>query len=398
MPPITPVSSPPPSPIRAFAPSTYAGPVPEVRYAPEGDVVMLYGNNPEQITPRDLADRSRGGYALYSEGVGPGRYRNFFEHLNRTEAPVGFSVRVSNPGPTPIEIVVEGTGIARGLDGARAFRDDFNREGPTRTLRLAPREQADLLTVPAMAEPNVFFSGVVDFSVRGGTARVDDLAWTDARDIAPNPRYLGYVQRVEPDGTREARMYKGLSPHAAVTAPRVDYTFRDADSAGVLPVRHAVYDLEEQRYSDNTLDPQGWISNIGPAAEPRGVASDMLAFDMPGWGRVDAFAPTDGTGTYPNLGNWGAVYRLRGTLTNEGTRERRVRVNLRANARSGATVAFEGEDGKWRSRRIEPNELLTCREIRVPPGAAVDYTSAYVLGGPSGGALRQHLELLDTSP
>ncbi|NDD31619.1 MAG: hypothetical protein EB084_25495 [Proteobacteria bacterium] len=377
----------------------YNGPVPEVRYRPAGDVTLLYENNPEQITTRDLADRSQGGLSLYSEVLRPGSYRNFFEHLNRTGGDIGFTARVSNPGTRPVEVVVGGSGVARGLDGADAFRDALTpTENPARTLQLPPGARADLLCVPHIAAAGAFFSGVVDFTVRGGEVKLDDLAFIDASNVTPDPRYMGYVRRVEPDGTREARMYKGNSPQAEVVAENVDYTFTDADRPGTLPARHATYDLDAQAYTESRIDGEGWISNIGPAADPRGIASDMLSFDTPGWGRIDALSPTDGTGTYPNLGNWGVLYRITGTLRNQGTSERQVEVHLRANERSGATVAYEGPDKRWASRRLRAGETMTCRTIRVPAGQSVRYTSAYVLGGPSGGDLRQCLTLEDVPP
>jgi hypothetical protein len=85
--------------------SSYAATIPEVKYQPVGDVRLLFNNNPEQITNEDLADQSLGGKSLYAEALTPGRYRNFFEHLNRTQQDLGYQVRLTNSGDETAEVV-----------------------------------------------------------------------------------------------------------------------------------------------------------------------------------------------------------------------------------------------------------------------------------------------------
>jgi hypothetical protein len=376
--------------------SSYAATIPEVRYQPVGDIRLLFNNNPEQITSEDLADQSLGGKSLYAETLTPGRYRNFFEHLNRTQQDMGYQVRLTNSGDETAEVVLHSVGFEAGLNGADAFSQAFN-QSKARELRfsLAPNQHVDLFRLDRAAKNNQFFSGVTEFTVKNGRVRMDNLAYKDARDVSPRPDYIGYVQRVDADGTREARMYKGTASHAEVRADMVDFSFSDADPSGVLAVRHAAYDLEKQAYGESSVRRDGWVSNITPKSNPQGISSDMLGFQMPGWGPIDPFRPTDGTGSYPNLGNWGPVYTLQGKLSNQGGQDRVVRFRIKANPKSAATIAFLRDDGTWGSKLLARGESLVYREVRVPAGAAVNYSASWVLGGPSGGSLQQTAELTD---
>jgi len=384
----------------ALVPAVVSGlaEAPTVRYEPQAGRSLIFVNNPEQLRAEDLADARHGAHAIYRDRIGEGAHRAFFEHLNVSGRTIGYGVSLTNPGSTPLEVRVGGQGFEASMRGGEPLRAVLRGEGAqagTRTL--APGERMYLMRRDQAVRNLAFFSGAVDFEVRGGEAVVEAFAHEGTGEVPRTLGYLGYVQRTEVDGTRESRMYKGHSPTGEVLARDVDFTLDDSVSNGTLPVWHETYDLDARAYRPPSLSEGGWFTHIGPRYQERAVTRDMAVFDMPGWGRVDATEPTDGTSQYPNLGNWGIVYTVEGKVANHGTCPRRVTLNLIANPRHGASFAWRNTDQPWAAGTLTRGERMVCDSFVVAPGQTRPYRASFVLGGPSGGNLRQFFTVSDVS-
>lgn len=368
--------------------------VPELRYVQGGGRALIYVNNPEQITTADLGDSNYGDAAIMRATGVQGKQRCYFEHLNRTGFTIGYGIQLYNPNSTSVTVTVQGSGFEASTQGGQPFAQMFgNYSTPGASYTVGPGRVLWLLRRDAAVANNTFFSGVVDFSVDGGGVTINHIAYRSFGALDGSTRYIGYVQRIEPDGTQEARVYKGLNPNTMAIAADLDFVIGDSDPAGVLAVSYPNYDLNAGAYGSSVVRANGWYTNIGPANNANAVASDMFAFDLPGWGRIDPFARSDGEGKYPNLGNWGVVYVVRGKVTNTGTRTRQLSVNLKANPSASAAIAYRGSDGVWRSTVVSAGSNIRYYSFSVAPGGTVNYEASFVLGGPSGGNLLQSVAL-----
>ena len=199
---------------------------------------------------------------------------------------------------------------------------------------------------------------------------------------------LGYVQRIEPDGTHEARMYKGTATASEATF-EATFAVRDADS-GALAVRTRRWDTGSGQWLAPVLD-DGWTTHIGPGQNAGATVSDMVSFVLGAW-RFDPLVASDGEGRFPNLGNWGVTYRGRFVVENQGTRSRRVTWRLAASPGAGAAFA-KGVAGVWSAVRLAAGAETNLAAVDVPAGGSAVLEASMVLGGPSGGALRQSLRV-----
>jgi hypothetical protein len=368
-------------------PAALAGAAPTVAFTRGGDRQLIFVNNPEQITDRDLGDADRGDASILRVTGVQGAVRSFWEHTNRTGRPLGYAVMIYNPSPTAVSVVVHGRGFTTGFLGGKPFSDllgDDSRAG-TR-IPVAAGAVLWLDRRDASVPDHAFFSGVIDFDVEGGPVTVDHIAYDQFSRLDSSRTYQGYLQRVEPDSTRVARQYKGTSPYSEVTASDVDFTITDADR-GALPVVTRDYDLTAGA-PGAPVTRTYWISHIGPGQNAQAVTSDMLAWETPGWGRIDPLTRSDGEGKYPNLGNWGVVYIVRGTVRNAGTLTRDVSVNVEAPANGGSPIAYRGNDGTWRHLKLAAGTSARHYTLRVPAGQAVRYEARFILGGPGAGSLK----------
>jgi hypothetical protein len=367
-----------------------AATVADVTYVKGGPRRLIFVNNPEQIYSQDLGDRNLGNRILLTLALQPGAYRDFYQHLNRSGGTIGCGIQLYNPNPHPVTVRIHGQGFVASSSGGRPFVELLNNHDakgkahtvpPYRVLWIARRDGS----VPSGA----FFSGVVDFTVCGGAVFLHNYAYRRFWSLDGTATYMGYIQRKGGYNNHdEARVYKGISAHSEVAASKVDFTITDADH-GELPVRYASYDLTAAAYGAPKVRPKGWYSNVGPGQNPDAVSGDMVTFELPGWGPVDPLTRSDGTGNYPNLGNWGVVYRVSGTITNLGSYTRKLSVNLRAPP-GGVVLAYRHGKGQWRELRLKPNQYIQYAWVSAPPtGKPVSYEATYVLGGPSCGNLFQ---------
>lgn len=367
----------------------------DIAYVKGGGRSLIFVNNPEQITTADLGDGNYGDKTIMRSTGVTGPYRNYFEHVNRTGFTIGFGIQLYNPNSTAVTVRINGSGYEASVNGGREFKQMFSNYSSSGTPYTIPaggslwimRKDNSVLN-------NSFVSGVIDFVVSGGSVTINNIAYRSFGSLDGSTTYMGYIQRIEPDGTHEARVYKGVSSYTEAIASNLDYNISNSDAAGVLPVRYPNYNLTTGGYGSPVTRTAGWISHIPPSNNANAITNDMLSFAMPGWGPlIDPVVKSDGEGKYPNLGNWGVIYVTSGTVTNSGTRTRNLSINLKANPTSSARIAYRGRDGVWRDLTITAGSNIQHYTFSVPAGGMVSFQSRFVLGGPSGGNLTQSISL-----
>lgn len=363
---------------------------PEVRYVKGGAQKLIFVNNPEQLCTQDLGDRGLGNAVVLTLALAPGGYRDFFEHVNLTGKTIGYGVQLYNPNPRPVTVRIHGAGYVSDSNGGRPWVQLFNGYSAAGVAHVIPPFRVLwVLRRDSSVPDRAFFSGVVDFSVSGGPLFLHNYAYRAFANLDGTARYMGYVQRIGwHNNHNEARVYKGLSAHSEAVADGVDFVISDTDH-GELPVRHPSYDLASGSYGPPKVRAPGWYTNIGPAMNADAVAADMVSLETPGWGVIDPLSRSDGTGDYPNLGNWGVVYRLSGTVTNVGSYTRKLSINLKAPP-CNVVIAYRHGQGPWKEYHLKPSQYIQYSWITAPPtGQPVSYQASYVVGGPACGNLMQ---------
>lgn len=347
--------------IQPYSINAYNSVYPTVEYVKTNSRKMLYCNNPEQLITSDLADKNYGKKSIYRDNVYAGTYRAFYEHLNKTSKSLGYAIRIYNSNTKAITVTVYTV-------------------QPGKVLYIQNN---------CAIKNGAFFSGVVDFDI-SDKALIDFFAYENMSNINSSLTYEGYIQRVESDGTHEARMYKGLSLYSMVKASNINFVIND-NTKGILPVNISSYDLQSGSYTNKRFVTNGWNTNIAPGNNANAIHSDMLTFYTPGFGTIDPNLPYDGEKRFPNIANWGVQYVLEGTIKNTGSYARKITVNLKAPSNSGITVAYRGNDSKWYSMRAQANTNIQYYTFVVPAGQTVSYKATFILGGPSGGNLTQSI-------
>ncbi|WP_309894891.1 hypothetical protein [Archangium sp.] len=373
-----------------LAPAARAATIPEVRYTLGGTRKLLFVNNPEQLYTQDLGDSNHGNKIILTATATPGGWRNYFEHMNRSGYTLGYGIQLYNPNAFAVTVAVHGSGWVTNAYGGAPWRQLFNAYSQAGTSYTVPAYGVLWVMRKDASIPNGnFFSGVVDFTVSGGSVQVHNYAYRSFAAINGTAQYMGYVRRISPyNNHNESLVYKGTSPYTEAIATQVNFTFTDSDR-DELAVSHPNYDLSAGGYTPSYVRQSGWYTNIGPAMNSYAITQDMISIDTPGWGVISPLTRSDGLNAYPNFGNWGVVYKLSGTLTNKGTYTRNVSINLRASP-DYVVIAYKGSDGKWYEYNLQPNEYIQYAWVSVPPtGQPVPYEASFVLGGPASGNLFQ---------
>lgn len=371
-----------------------AATVPTISYTKGGERSLIFVNNPEQLYNGDLGDSNLGDKSIYRDTLAPGKYRNFFEHVNRSGSTIGHGIQVYNPNTFAVTVSVQGSGYEASVYGGRPFAQMFSNYSNTGTTYTIPAGGSQwIMRKDSSIANGSFFSGVIDFTVSGGQVIMNNTAYRNFSALDGSTTYMGYVQRVEADGTHEARVYKGLSPYSEVTATNVNFSISDSDPQGVLAVQYPNYNVNTNSYGTTTTRSDGWVSSISPVNNTNAISNDMISFNMPGWGVVDALKPSDGDGKYGNLANWGVVYTVKGTVTNNGSRTRTLSANYKGNPSSNAFIAYRGGDQIWRSTQVTPGSNIQYYSFSVPAKSTVSYEAKFVIGGPSGGNIVQSISI-----
>ncbi len=357
-------------------------PIPLVAYTLSEPRKLFFSNNPEQLLTTELGDSDLMDATLLRVTAN-GPSRSFFEHLNKSGRTIGFGVQVYNPGPNAATLTVSGVGYTIGIDGGTPFAEAFNGEGSLPPKVLAAGQSTWLLRADDTVPNGSFFSGVVDFEV-SEPVTVNHIAYDTFSKLDGSTAERDYEQRIEPDGTHEARMYKGVASASEAAFSPV-FVFDGATPAGPLQVETRRWDLNLGTFLAPLVESL-WISHIGPSQNAASSVTDMVNFRFRSW-VFDPLVKSDGEGKYPNLGNWGVVYRFSATLRNEGPNPRRA--NWRMTASNSTAQLAKTSGGAWTAHTVSPNANLTLATVVVPAFGEATLEGAMVLGGPSGGALRQ---------
>jgi hypothetical protein len=370
---------------------------PSIQYSPIRSRLLIFVNNPEQLYNSDLGDVDRGNVAVYRSNVGPGAYRNWFEHTNRTGVNIGYAVAVRNTSTSAITVKYYGKGFVTGFQGGKPFIDMFNTYLSNPTIyTVSPGSRLWLWRNDNSAANTNFFSGVIDFDIIGGTVDVENIAYRTFNNLTGAMPYQGYIQRIESDGTHCARQYKGIWKYSAVETSALKFTIGNTDF-GPLNVLCSDYDLAAKKYKP-AVTRAFWFSNIGPGQNAQATTSDMFSWKMPGWGLIDPLTKSDGEAKYPNLGNWGVMYIVKGSVRNLGTFSRNLSINLKAPNGGGSPIAYRGNDGVWRELKINAGANIQYYTFSVAAGETKNFEARYILGGPGAGSLTNTITVNNTQP
>ncbi len=366
-----------------------------IEYEIEEPRRLYFLNNPEQILTTELGDSDLMDTTLLRV-TASGKSRSFFEHVNKSGRTIGFGVQVFNPGPGTVTVTVEGVGYTVGIQGGAPFAQALSGEGASAASALAAGQSRWLLRKDDTVSNGTFFSGVVDFTVAGGSVIVNHIAYDRFDRLDGSTAERDYVTRIEPDGTSEARMYKGVAS-ASEARLELEVDIDGSTAAGALPVRTRRYDLGAMSFGEPMIESQ-WVSHIGPSQNAASSLTDMVSFVFRAWD-FDPIVRSDAEDKYPNLGNWGVIYRTRVVIHNAGSQARTVRWRMLASPGAGAGLAKRSgvgssasdARGTWTSHQLAAGGAIDLSSVVVPANGSATLEGAMVLGGPSGGALRQSL-------
>jgi hypothetical protein len=415
---------------------------------------LIFVNNPEILHAEpgmcDIADDRFAGEtqcarSLFRMDSAIGAYRNWFEHLNRTGAPLRYAVRVRNEGRSCSRVTVTGSGFSRNgvAEGGREFAELFNAPKSI-VYNVCPGENR---VVAAIAGTNAvsrwkFFTGVVDFEIEGEPLVVENLAFHKAPAEVLEP--LGYSTRTD-FTAHESLVYKGVSEHSQAVSEDVHFVLDEQTPVGRLKVRYAPYAMPEPsvegregRCSLATFprctgevgsfrdveERDHWVTHIAPnPADPNtkranAVVADLVTLVTPGLPEgcvvqssasaehcflmspfYKWFYPDFGKWKYPNWGNWAVHYILKGTMANKGSRARTVHFGLRADGNS--PIAYKGHHVPWKFfplTKASPSnfeDYFPYAAMEVPAGASIPYQVEYVLSGPAAGTLQNLVKVVN---
>ena len=97
----------------------YSTPVPALSFLKDGDKMLIFINNPDQLTLADLADNNFGKKSIYQDKLGGGKYRVYFEHCNETGSVAGYTIKLYNPENKPVSIKLFGSGFEASMYGGK---------------------------------------------------------------------------------------------------------------------------------------------------------------------------------------------------------------------------------------------------------------------------------------
>lgn len=443
--------------LNIFPNKVLAASVPEITYVKTGGVdnrKLVFVNNPEEIHAEagacDLADNLAVGGTYCGRSIhritgAIGNYRNWWEHINKTNRSIGYGVKLYNPGPNSATVTVKGKGFTlnAGSLGGKEFVDMFNSYGST-VYTVNPTNTLWVYQTPTNNHivQGQFFAGVVDFNISGQGLIMDNVAYDS--NLNPSLVYIGYITRVM-GAVHESLVYKGLSSTTEVLASNVNFTVSDLDQSGRLNVRYPLYNMPQQNvipstegycstslspycqgdiggYSESSTTRDSWITHISPdpndpnPKRQNAVTTDIATLYMPGLPSSCTLETANPSTTcfeispfykwyyndfaawkYPNWGNWAIHYKLSGSITNTGTRTRTFHIGIRADG--NAPIAYKGQDGVWRQFLMtkadpaNPNDYFPYSYLSVNSGQTLNYNADVILSGPGSGTFENLFKL-----
>lgn len=352
-----------------------------VNFQPTSDRTLIMVNNPEVLIQQDLGDYSTPQH-IYQQEIQGGKIRLFFEHGNGTGTPIGYGIRLFNPGNQPVNVTVERSGYEPKVCSGSAFVKFFKNQAST-VIIVPPQQFKWLWHSDKMVSPKLFFSGVVDFNWQAGTPlRIDTVAFQNFNNVNANSQYMGY-RTENRNGTDQSRVYKGV------------VLYNDGQKSTDL-----IADIGGITLDNDTSNgvQKNWYTN-SKASEPFGIR--FLPNSLSG-NEQTLYAPQ------ANLGGWGIVYTIKGWVENKSTTNRCLGVYLELTNNDHGYLAWWGDKKAWlpveltptikkdlcndvtdvdekdSHQRREPNNYtLKYYSFNLPAGASRSFEAKIVTGGPS---------------
>lgn len=360
------------------------GALPVLRFARDASRPLIFVNNPEQLFDEDLAES---GVALYATRV-TGPLRVYFSHVNMGAPGLRYSVRVSGTG----RLKVAHRACVAELDGAKAIVDAY--ATPSAQSFDASGGSKTVLACPAIPERR-FFSGFMEAEAEG-ELRLEFVAHRVALSASQKLVARNFVRRIEANGSNTARVYNGVASESEVRAQRLHWAVDDSVADGPLRVTTRRFDLARLELEARPEAARAWRLHIGPGMEPDAVTEDMVDFAVPGLGLLSVRRPASGSFPWPNFGNWGVFYELPVRIRNLGSRARTVAWRFQMPASGSVNLAWRlGPEQAWQQQRFAASSIAELGRFVVAAGRTQDAVLRWNLGGPSNGALRQSVWLLE---
>ena len=179
-------------------------------------------------------------------------------------------------------------------------------------------------------------NGNVKFTVTGGEVTGTMYCYTNAEQVAKEPKALGYV------AGNYAQQYSGIAHHHGVIDNYMEWTFGDDDKAGRLPVtytnRYADYvpsvgsPYKEYNNKDHVVNSTTWMTHLNPQNNHQAVGMDMVEFIWHASNGAEIVIDNyhaDGSGAPANTANWMIEYQDHFTFINQGDEDRTITLHLR---------------------------------------------------------------------
>jgi len=247
-------------------------------------------------------------------------------------------------------------------------------------------------------------NGNVKFTVTGGEVTGSMYCYTDASQVAAEPKALGYVA----DGY--ALQYSGIAHHHGVIDNHMAWTFNDETEDGLLPVSYTNYYDDSQpsqrkpyaAYNniENKVErATSWMTHLNPQNDRKAVGTDLVEFiwhDENGKEVIIDNNHADGAGLPANTANWMIEYQDHFTLVNQGDTDRTVKVSFRDHG-TLAMLVRDSQTGEVLKARYTmglcEDTVSYAYTITVPAHSVKQVTFDYLLVACSYGSVKHWLNL-----
>lgn len=180
-------------------------------------------------------------------------------------------------------------------------------------------------------------NGNVKFTVTGGEVTGTMYCYSDASQVAAEPKAMGYV------AAGYALQYSGIAHHHGVIDNHMTWTFSDETEDGLLPVSYTNYyddsqPSQRQPYAaynnvENRVErATSWMTHLNPQNDRKAVGTDLVEFiwhDENGKEVIIDNNHADGAGLPANTANWMIEYQDHFTLVNQGDTDRTVKFSFK---------------------------------------------------------------------
>lgn len=384
----------------------------DVRYEKVGEGRYIYCNNPEFVTEDMLCGGTGGGqYLMNCTSLEPGKYTLFFCFTNMTGKRVEPDVEFKSTDGAEITITKAGYCMPQGneywdclgawadyLDidiltsaGTERYVHYSGEKGLPYTLDLSDgtsRWAKDSIYNYTAIAPSLSFNMLLDFTIEGGTADVNCLAFKSGADRATE----AFLRRAEYISDTAV---KGIADTLPIAEAKFDIDITPELSDG----KNLVMRVYNNYFAEGNLVPY-WITNINPARDGSAASvaaaalSDMLAFEYEDEARLwhidTEHFDTEGnepieawdlknqpdTGKMFNLGNFGVTNRHHITVTNSDTRPRSLNYYIES-ACSSNIVIVRDENGNM----LNPVTLTAEKPYAINKSITADVQTAECMFG-----------------